>query len=206
LGEYSGMEKPIHATVKRLFKAAKTVRPEITTAAQLARALNQSEQTINNWMSRETGVSKIGRLEAQKMLGISAIWIESEDGPMLVGENGPSKAAVASSPGSAQGHAPDLPVSAEAQALIDAIMKLDRAGASLRTLSAAANLLSALADEVRAAKGNREDMSRSGEQPKARPSHDKPFLSQGDNQPADAFRVPATSSTHGHHKPTRKAG
>lgn len=79
------MEKVMHETARRLFEAAKLVRPEIDGPADLARALNQSEQTINNWSYRgENGVSRDGRLIAQKELGISAIWIKEGIGPMLV--------------------------------------------------------------------------------------------------------------------------
>lgn len=77
------MEKVMHETAQRLFEAAKKARPEIEGPADLARALNQSEQTINNWSYRSTGVSKQGRLLAQKELGISATWIEDGSGPMF---------------------------------------------------------------------------------------------------------------------------
>jgi SOS-response transcriptional repressor LexA len=79
------MEKVMHETARRLFEAAKLVRKEIDGPAALARALNQSEQTINNWSYRgENGVSRAGRLMAQKELGISATWIEDGTGAMLV--------------------------------------------------------------------------------------------------------------------------
>ncbi|WP_234775205.1 helix-turn-helix transcriptional regulator [Paraburkholderia tropica] len=77
------MEKEMHESARRLFEAAKQTRPSIESAADLARALNQSEQTINNWSYRGNGVSKQGRLEAQKLLGISATWIEDGSGPMF---------------------------------------------------------------------------------------------------------------------------
>lgn len=84
------MEKVMHETMQRLFDAAKKVQPSIQTLADLARALNQSEQVINNWAYRgKNGVSKQGRLLAQKQLGISAIWIEDGQGPMLMGHPGP---------------------------------------------------------------------------------------------------------------------
>ncbi|RKR46280.1 hypothetical protein B0G82_3962 [Paraburkholderia sp. BL17N1] len=74
----------MHETAKRLFRAAKIVRREIEGPADLARALNVSEQTINNWSYRgEIGVSKPGRLAAQKLLGISATWIEDGTGEMF---------------------------------------------------------------------------------------------------------------------------
>ncbi|OBR52410.1 repressor [Paraburkholderia tropica] len=73
----------MHESARRLFEAAKLARPSIDSSADLARALNQSEQTINNWSYRGNGVSKQGRLEAQKLLGISATWIEDGSGPMF---------------------------------------------------------------------------------------------------------------------------
>ncbi|WGS53544.1 S24 family peptidase [Paraburkholderia sp. D15] len=79
------MNKAMHETAKRLFSAAKKVRPEIEGPADLARALNQSEQTINNWSYRGNGVSKVGRLAAQKILGISATWIEDGTGDVFAG-------------------------------------------------------------------------------------------------------------------------
>jgi phage repressor protein C with HTH and peptisase S24 domain len=78
------MDKVMHESARRLFEAAKKVRPEIESPADLARVLNQSEQAINNWSYRGNGVSKQGRLLAQKELGISATWIEDETGPMFV--------------------------------------------------------------------------------------------------------------------------
>lgn len=77
----------MHESAQRLFEAAKVARHSIETAADLARALNQSEQTINNWSYRGNGVSKQGRLLAQKELGISATWIEDGTGPMFSGSN-----------------------------------------------------------------------------------------------------------------------
>lgn len=86
------MEKVMHETARRLFDGAKKVRPDIETAADLARALNQSEQTINNWSYRGNGVSKQGRLLAQKELGISATWIEDGLGEMLTAKHKTSAA------------------------------------------------------------------------------------------------------------------
>ncbi|PXW23384.1 S24 family peptidase [Paraburkholderia caballeronis] len=80
------MEKTMHESARRLFEAARKVRPEIEGPADLARALNQSEQVINNWSRRKTGVSKEGRLLAQKLLGVSATWIEDGTGSMLAAE------------------------------------------------------------------------------------------------------------------------
>lgn len=91
------MEKVMHETAQRLLEAAKKVRPDIKGLADLARVLNQSEQTLNNWSYRPTGVSKQGRLLAQKELGISATWIEEGRGAMLTAEHSSSKRGVSSS-------------------------------------------------------------------------------------------------------------
>lgn len=77
----------MHESFRRLFEAAKKVRPSITTVADLARSLNQSEQTINNWAYRGNGVSKQGRLIAQRELGVSATWIDDGQGHMLAGSD-----------------------------------------------------------------------------------------------------------------------
>jgi phage repressor protein C with HTH and peptisase S24 domain len=67
--------------MERLYQAAKDLR-EITTQAELARALNQSSQTVNNWEVR--GISKTGMLRAQAAIGVSATWLETGEGPMAV--------------------------------------------------------------------------------------------------------------------------
>ncbi|WLE59145.1 hypothetical protein GIY62_00050 [Burkholderia plantarii] len=74
------MEKPMHASVARLLAAANRKDRTIVRLADLARALNKSEQVLNNWAYRGHGVSKEGRLLAQKMLGIDATWIEDGKG------------------------------------------------------------------------------------------------------------------------------
>lgn len=113
--ENRAMEKMMHVTASRLFEAAKKVRPDIDTPADLARALNQSEQTINNWSYRGSGVSKQGRLLAQKELGISATWIEDGSGAMLTSEPSLSSEAARHSLPEDQGnvlvweHPDDLP-------------------------------------------------------------------------------------------------
>lgn len=66
--------------MKRLYDAALEMRG-IASQAELARALNTSSQTINNWESR--GISKQGLLSAQRDLGISASWLETGVGPKL---------------------------------------------------------------------------------------------------------------------------
>jgi phage repressor protein C with HTH and peptisase S24 domain len=69
--------------MERLYRAAKELR-RISTQAELARALNQSSQTIKNWESR--GISKGGMLIAQAEIGCSATWLETGEGAMEVGK------------------------------------------------------------------------------------------------------------------------
>ncbi|MGW8391112.1 XRE family transcriptional regulator [Pseudoduganella sp. HUAS MS19] len=65
----------------RLYEAAKALRG-IDGQSDVARALNASPQTINNWEAR--GISKPGLLKAQAVFGCSATWLESGLGPMTV--------------------------------------------------------------------------------------------------------------------------
>lgn len=71
----------MHIQMERLYKAAKALKG-FTTQAEIARALNQSSQTVNNWESR--GISKSGMLKAQSAFGCSATWLESGEGVMNV--------------------------------------------------------------------------------------------------------------------------
>jgi len=71
----------MHEQMTRLYAAAKELRG-ISSQAELARALNQSSQTVKNWEAR--GVSKTGMLDAQRVLGCSATWIASGEGDMVL--------------------------------------------------------------------------------------------------------------------------
>lgn len=59
--------------MKRLFQAAEE-KHGITTPGELARRLNLSPQTVNNWGIR--GISREGMLAAEEQLGISALWLK----------------------------------------------------------------------------------------------------------------------------------
>jgi phage repressor protein C with HTH and peptisase S24 domain len=72
----------MHKQMERLYQAAKELRG-ISSQAELARALNQSSQTVNNWEAR--GISKAGLIKAQAEIGCSATWLETGEGPMVVG-------------------------------------------------------------------------------------------------------------------------
>jgi SOS-response transcriptional repressor LexA len=65
----------------RLYAAARE-SSGIRGQSDLARALNTSPQTVNNWENR--GVSKQGLLHIQSTLGISASWIETGQGKKFV--------------------------------------------------------------------------------------------------------------------------
>lgn len=67
--------------MKRLYEAASEARG-IRGQSDLARALNTSPQTINNWETR--GISKQGLLSIQSVLGISASWVQSGHGKKFV--------------------------------------------------------------------------------------------------------------------------
>jgi phage repressor protein C with HTH and peptisase S24 domain len=84
----------MHISMERLYKAAEALQG-IKSQAELARALNQSSQTVNNWEAR--GISKTGMLKAQAAIGCSATWLETGEGPMTMGA-APTLVAPAESP------------------------------------------------------------------------------------------------------------
>jgi phage repressor protein C with HTH and peptisase S24 domain len=67
--------------MKRLYEAAAALAG-LRTQAEIARALNQSQQTVNNWEAR--GISKAGLLKAQGAIGCSATWLETGEPPMAL--------------------------------------------------------------------------------------------------------------------------
>lgn len=69
----------MHETMVRLYEAAKKLKG-LETPTEVARALNQSQQTVNNWERR--GISKDGMLRAQASLGCSATWLQTGVPPM----------------------------------------------------------------------------------------------------------------------------
>lgn len=71
----------MHIQMTRLYEAAKTLKG-IESQAEVARALNVSSQVINNWEAR--GISKAGLINAQSILGCSATWLETGEGPMAL--------------------------------------------------------------------------------------------------------------------------
>ncbi|KQQ93647.1 S24 family peptidase [Massilia sp. Leaf139] len=75
--------------MERLYHAAKELKG-IKTQAELARALNQSSQTVKNWESR--GMSKAGLVKAQADIGCSATWLETGEGEMTMVRSTPAAA------------------------------------------------------------------------------------------------------------------
>lgn len=75
-------DRQIHATAARLLDAAKTLKGAAG-PSDLARLLGVSPQKVTNWMSR--GVSKEGLLEAQRIIGCSATWLQTGEGQMVEG-------------------------------------------------------------------------------------------------------------------------
>jgi len=69
----------MHETMVRLYEAAKKLKG-LETPTEVARALNQSQQTVNNWERR--GISQAGMLKAQALLGCSATYLQTGEPPM----------------------------------------------------------------------------------------------------------------------------
>ena len=69
----------MHPQTERLYLAAKELK-KVEGQSDVARLLNISPQTLNNWEAR--GISKNGLLAAQKIVGCSAHWLETGFGPM----------------------------------------------------------------------------------------------------------------------------
>lgn len=72
-------EKPIHASVRRLYSIAKDAGDDAP--AKVARRLNISPQTLNNWEAR--GISQSGSLTTQDVYGCNAIWITTGNGARM---------------------------------------------------------------------------------------------------------------------------
>jgi len=69
----------------RLYQAARELK-DLKNTSQIARAFNTSSQTIKNWELRE--ISKQGLLKAQRIIGVSAHWLETGKGKMLLDRSG----------------------------------------------------------------------------------------------------------------------
>ena len=69
----------MHPVTERLYEAAQALR-NISGQSAVARALNESPQTVKNWETR--GVSKAGALKAEELLGVRAAWLFTGEGSM----------------------------------------------------------------------------------------------------------------------------
>lgn len=79
----------MHPSMARLYTAADRLAKPIRGQSELARAIGQSPQTVNNWETR--GVSKGGATLCQQALGVSSTWILEGTQPMFVGPVGQSQ-------------------------------------------------------------------------------------------------------------------
>ncbi|CAB3975273.1 hypothetical protein BLA3211_08408 [Burkholderia aenigmatica] len=101
----------------------------------MARALNESEQAINNWETRKTGISAQGCITVQKRLGISASWLQDGEGAMFVQATESSKNEVAPPPQLTGKGSP------ESRKLIEAILAADANGLSVDAFNALREVL-----------------------------------------------------------------
>ena len=67
---------PIHASISRLYAVAADIGDNAP--AKVARRLNVSAQTLNNWETR--GISQAGAVAVQGVYGCSAAWIVTGNG------------------------------------------------------------------------------------------------------------------------------
>lgn len=71
--------KSIHPTAQRLYQAAKELRA-VSGQSAVAHLFKESPQRVKNWEAR--GVSAVGAIKAEKILGCSASWLMDGEGPM----------------------------------------------------------------------------------------------------------------------------
>jgi phage repressor protein C with HTH and peptisase S24 domain len=72
-------DRSTHPTAARLLEAAKLLKG-CDGPSDVARLLGVSPQKITNWKAR--GVSREGMLDAERLIGVSAIWLQTGDGEM----------------------------------------------------------------------------------------------------------------------------
>lgn len=90
-----------HPSIERLFEAAKAAK-QLTTAAQIARALNVSDQVMTNWQTR--GVSESGAIAAEAAFHVSPTWILTGKGAMA--SQWPAAATLSAAYGTQEAAAP----------------------------------------------------------------------------------------------------
>lgn len=75
-------DKQIHAQMQRLYEAARVLK-NAATKADVARIVNQSQQTLNAWENR--GMSSNGLIEAAIAVGVNHLWLRDGAGEMQNG-------------------------------------------------------------------------------------------------------------------------
>ncbi|AVS89373.1 S24 family peptidase [Paracidovorax avenae] len=68
----------MHESTARLYQAASEIK-DVSGPSAVARLLGESPQNLKNWEVR--GVSKAGALKAEELIGCSAAWVLTGDGP-----------------------------------------------------------------------------------------------------------------------------
>lgn len=74
--------KPMHEQMQRLYEATEKIK-SVTGQSAVARLLNVSPQRLTNWEAR--GMSFEGMIDAELLIGCSAVWLRSGEGPMVIG-------------------------------------------------------------------------------------------------------------------------
>lgn len=69
----------MHESMSRLYRAARELGG-VTGQSAVARALNESPQTVKNWEKR--GISAEGAITAERVFGCRAAWVRNRDGEM----------------------------------------------------------------------------------------------------------------------------
>lgn len=77
--------------MKRLYEAAR-IQSGISGQSQLARAMDASPQTVKNWETR--GISQQGLIQAQRVFGCSASWLQTGKGLAQVADLKNEKSSV----------------------------------------------------------------------------------------------------------------
>lgn len=85
------MDDAINDQMRRLLEVAQFAG--IQSAAELARVLNVSPQTVTNWAKRDTGIAREGLLAAEEIFGVSALWLATGKGAPRLADMVPTKPA-----------------------------------------------------------------------------------------------------------------
>lgn len=113
----------IHTQMQRLYQAALQTHGA-KTQAEIAKLLNSSSQTINNWEAR--GISAAGMIKAEEVFGCSASWLESGNGEPFPYAKSPAQTHLVRESGAEYRTEP--PLNETAQFIIDLLNKTDARG------------------------------------------------------------------------------